>query len=149
MLVCWVFDLVLGGGNPDLQGLWVPPVMVAMAVLWWFVVGFVWWVCGWWVCGGCWLLGEVAIGCWVRWLLGFVIPVVVVVSGCGSVAPTVLWERETEKRDRGERKNKKLLKNNKETIFKWNGKKNKNFDIGCMVKWCVICYKYRFWEGKC
>ena len=38
----------------------MPSVMVAMAVLWWFVVGFVWWVCG-----GCWLLGEVAIGCWV------------------------------------------------------------------------------------
>ena len=48
------------------------------------------WVCGWWVCGGFWLLGEVAIGCWVWWLLGFVIPVVVVVSGCGSVAPAVL-----------------------------------------------------------
>ena len=63
MLVCWVFDLVLGGGNTDLQRLWVSPVMVAMAVLGWFVVGFVWWVCGWWVCGGCWLLGEVAIGC--------------------------------------------------------------------------------------
>ena len=46
-------------------------------------------VCGW-VCGGCWLLGEVAIGCWVWWLLGFVILVVVVVSGCGSVAPAVL-----------------------------------------------------------
>ena len=50
-------------------------------------------VCGW-VCGGCWLLGEVAIGCWVWWQLGFVIPMVVVVvvveSRCGSVAPAVL-----------------------------------------------------------
>ena len=35
-------------------------------------------------------MGEVAIGCWVWWLLGFIIPVVVVVSGCGSVAPAVL-----------------------------------------------------------
>ena len=35
--------------------------------------------------------GEVAIGCWVWWLLGFVIPVVVVVvTGCGSVASVVL-----------------------------------------------------------
>ena len=35
----------------------MPPVMVAMAVLWWFVVGFV---------------GDgfvVVVGCWVRWLL--------------------------------------------------------------------------------
>ena len=55
--------MVLGGGNPDLQGLWVPPVMVAMAVLWWFVVGFA---------------GDgfvVVVGCWVRWLLAV---------GCGG-----------------------------------------------------------------
>ena len=32
---------LLGGGGPDLQRSWVPPMMVAMAVLWWFVVGFV------------------------------------------------------------------------------------------------------------
>ena len=38
----------------------------------------------------------------------------------GSVVPVVLWERERQKR---ERKNKKLLKNNKETLFKWNVKK--------------------------
>ena len=49
--------MVLGGGNTDLQRLWVPPVMVAMAVLWWFVVGFV---------GGGFV---VVVGCWVRWLL--------------------------------------------------------------------------------
>ena len=36
----------LGGGGPNLQRLWVLPMMVAMAMLWWFVVGFVWWVCG-------------------------------------------------------------------------------------------------------
>ena len=44
--------MVLGGGNTILQRLWVSPVMVAMAVLWWLVVGFV-----------------VVVGFWVRWLL--------------------------------------------------------------------------------
>ena len=29
------------------------------------------------------------------------------------------------------------------------GKKNRSFDIGSIVKWYVIYYKYRFWEGKC
>ena len=32
---------------------------------------------------------------------------------------------EIEERETGERRNKKLLKNNKETLFKWNGKKEK------------------------
>ena len=50
-----------------------------------------------------------------------------------------------KERDRGERRKiKKLLKNNKETLLKRNGKKNRKFDIGCIVKWCVICYKDRF-----
>ena len=46
------------------------------------------------------------------------------------------WERERKRgeRDRRERKNKKLLKNNKETLFKWNGKKNRSFDIDDIVK---------------
>ena len=39
------FDLVLGCGNTDLQRLWVLPVMVAMVMLWRFVVGFVMVVC--------------------------------------------------------------------------------------------------------
>ena len=43
-----------------------------------------------------------------------------------------------------ERENKKWIKNNKERIFKWNGKKNKSFDIRNIVKWCVKCYKVRF-----
>ena len=49
---------------------------------------------GLWGMGLLWFLAarEVAIGCWVWRLLGFVIPVVVVVvvSGCGSVALVVL-----------------------------------------------------------
>ena len=60
------------------------------------------------------------------------------------------WERERKRgeRDRRERKNKKLSKNNKETLFKWNGKKNRSFDIGDIIKWCVICYKIGFWDAK-
>ena len=51
---------------------------------------------------------------------------------------------EIEERETGDRRNKKLLKNNKETLFKWNGKKNRNFDIGGIIKWCVIYYKIEF-----
>ena len=36
------------------------------------------------------------------------------------------------------------IKNNKERIFKWNGKKNKSFDVRSIVKWCVKYYKVRF-----
>ena len=57
------------------------------------------------------------------------------------------WERES---DRGrERKNKKCIKNNKEKIFKWSGKKNRSFDVGCIIKWCVKCYKIGFLDAKC
>ena len=54
-------------------------------------------------------------------------------------------------RDRGrerERKNKKLIKNNKEIIFKWSGKKIRSFDIGCIIKWYVKCYKVGFLNVK-
>ena len=54
----------------------------------------------------------------------------------------------TEERETEERRIKKLLKNNKGTLFKWNGKKNRSFDIGGIIKWCVICYKIRFWDAK-
>ena len=53
-------------------------------------------------------------------------------------------ERERERRERG----KKWIKNNKERIFKWNVKKNRNFDGRDIVKWCVIYYKIGFWNGK-
>ena len=43
---------------------------------------------------------------------------------------------EIEERETGDKRNKKLLKSNKETLFKRNGKKkkNRNFDIGGIVK---------------
>ena len=56
---------------------------------------------------------------------------------------------EIEERETEEKRNKKLLKNNKEILFKWNGKKkNKSFDTGDIVKWCVIYYKIGFWNAK-
>ena len=56
------------------------------------------------------------------------------------------WERETE----GEWEI--IIKNeyNKERIFKLSvKKKNRSFDVRDIVKWCVICYKVGFWDGKC
>ena len=41
-------------------------------------------------------------------------------------------------------KNKKGIKNNKETRFKWSCKKNRSFDIECIIKWDVKCYKVVF-----
>ena len=40
-------------------------------------------------------------------------------------------------------------KNNKERLFKWRGKKNRSFDVSCIVKWCVKCYKVGFLDTKC
>ena len=39
-------------------------------------------------------------------------------------------------RGRGDEKNKnkKGIKNNKEKIYKWSCKKNRNFDIECIIK---------------
>ena len=54
-----------------------------------------------------------------------------------------------KEREREERERKKWIKNNKERIFKWSVKKNRSFDIRDIVKWCVICYKIGFWDGKC
>ena len=66
------------------------------------------------------------------------------VGGCGSQCLEQLgWERE---RHRGrERKNKKCLKKiiNKEYLNEVV-KKNRNFDIRCIVKWRVKCYKIGF-----
>ena len=45
-------------------------------------------------------------------------------------------------------KNKKGIKNNKEKIFKWSCKKNRSFDIECIIKWDVKCYKVSFWVVK-
>ena len=41
-------------------------------------------------------------------------------------------------------KNKKGIKNNKETRFKWSCKKIRSFDIKCIIKWDVKCYKVVF-----
>ena len=54
-----------------------------------------------------------------------------------------------KERDKWEREEKKWIKNNKERIFKWSVKKNRSFDIRDIIKWCVICYKIGFWDGKC
>ena len=54
---------------------------------------------------------------------------------------------ERERQERGEIKN--YWKIIKKHYLNEMVKKNRSFDIGCMVKWCVICYKYRFWKGKC
>ena len=55
--------MVLGGGNTDLQRLWVPSVMVAMAMLWWFVGdGFA-------VVVGCYVRRLLAVGCGGCWVL--------------------------------------------------------------------------------
>ena len=48
-------------------------------------------------------------------------------------------EREDEKN-----KNKKVIKNNKEIIFKWSCKRNISFDVECIIKWDVKCYKVAF-----
>ena len=45
------------------------------------------------------------------------------------------WQCYEKERDKGERgKIKKLLINDKEILFKLNGKKNRSFDIGYIVK---------------
>ena len=41
---------------------------------------------------------------------------------------------EIEEREIRERRNKKLLKNNKETLFKWNGKKKNRSDVLYIIK---------------
>lgn len=61
-----------------------------------------------------------------------------------KVLDLLSWEREREtEAERGR------IKNNKERIFKWSGKKNRSFDVGCIVKWCVKCYKVSFLNAKC
>ena len=57
----------------------------------------------------------------------------------------MLWEREGRERE----EEKKWIKNIKERIFKWNGKKNRSFDVRDIVKWYVKCYKIRFLDAKC
>ena len=58
------------------------------------------------------------------------------------MVPAVLWERE-----RGKIKN--YWKIIKKHYLNEIVKKNINFDIGCIVEWCVICYKIGFWDAKC
>ena len=51
------------------------------------------------------------------------------------------WERERQ----GERG--KIIK--KQYLNEVVKKKNRSFYIGCIVKWCVKCYKIGFWDAKC
>ena len=118
--VFFSFFLAVVGGGEWMWWLWVDvDVEVSVFLLWFFFSFF--------VSGGCGMGGGFLVGGWY----------------CGAGGG--MRKRETEERE----ENKKLLKINKETFFKWNGKKYRSFDIGCIVKWCVICYKNRFWKGKC
>ena len=124
----------------------------------WF--GFGWWVCDlvldgyglWWTGGGGFADSSDGGGFFLLWFFFLFLLVVVVVWVVGfwwvvgSVVPMVLWERERQRR---ERKIKNYWKIIKKHYLNEIEKKNRSFDIGCIVKWCVICYKNRFWEGKC
>ena len=59
---------------------------------------------------------------------------------------TRLWKRDIEERET--EKERGRIKNDKERIFKWSVKKNRIFDVRDFVKWCIICYKIEFWDGK-
>ena len=60
---------------------------------------------------------------------------------------TRLWKRDIEERET--EKERGRIKNDKERIFKWSVKKNRIFYGRDVVKWCAICYKIGFWDGKC
>ena len=61
-----------------------------------------------------------------------------------------LWKRDTEEREsEKERKNKKEKKMIKKEYLNEVLKKNRIFYGRDVIKWCTICYKIGFWDGKC
>ena len=67
----------------------------------------------------------------------------------GEASRSVRLRKRERERQREREEEKKWIKNNKEKIFKWSGKKNISFDAGCIIKWRVKCYKIGFLDAIC
>ena len=83
------------------------------------------------------------------WLcFGIVVAVGIVVAGGLQCLRLLGWEREKEK---GRERERGRIKNNdkKGYLNEMVKKKKRSFDVECIVKWCVKCYKVTFLVAKC